>query len=363
MDFDLASLAMNSAPEEQEMLTSVLAKTRRRAQEQAALRAATQNSQKMDTLAAVAPMMNNKGALAAALAAQKSQQGLAPVQMGNTGFMLPGDGSFVESPMYADEKEAARQSALLQTMERLANQRAIAEQNVAQRRDAAELNAQQRRDAADQRYALGNVMAEIARMRADAAAGAKSDRVAAAEETNREKARQDALNRVTKFSTQLDREDVPEFGEALRTAENMLARYPGDRIPGYGRAEGFVPDALSTDEMQIVRAALQGAANMLLKLRSGAAVTEPEQVRFIREVASGKGMSVAAMRTGWANLRKAYDAKVDNLVSGIDDETLALYNERAKFPLTRRAAPKPAAPKPAARTRIKFDAQGNEVPQ
>ena len=352
MDFDLASLAMNSDPESQGQLAFALAKARRRLQEQRALQGASQKSQQMDTLAAVAPMMNNKGALAAAIAAQKSQQNLAPVQMGNTGFMLPSSGEFVESPMYADEKEAARQAALERTM---AQVRASQENT--------QLRVDQAREAADQKYALGNAMAEIARLRADTASEAASARAAASEEKNREKEHQVALNRVTKFSTQLDREDIPEFGEALRTAENMLARYTGDRIPGYGRAESLVPDALGTDEMQIVRSALQGAANMLLKLRSGAAVTEPEQVRFIREVASGKGMSVAAMRTGWENLRKAYDAKVDNLVSGIDDETLALYNERAKFPLTRRAAPKPAAPKPAARTRIKFDAQGNEVPQ
>lgn len=123
---------------------------KQRAAQQEQLAAAGAQTRQFDTLASVAPLMNNPGAVRSSLQAQKNAQGYAPVQMGNTGFMIPGTGEFVESPMYADEKQAGRDSALSLTRERLAAQRDIAGARIDQQREAAE-----------QRNALAQTMAAL----------------------------------------------------------------------------------------------------------------------------------------------------------------------------------------------------------
>ncbi len=62
-----------------------------------------------NTLAAVAAMSNNPGAAAAAkMAAADAQRQFAPQRLGTQGYMLPENGAFVPSKIYADEKAAAR---------------------------------------------------------------------------------------------------------------------------------------------------------------------------------------------------------------------------------------------------------------
>jgi hypothetical protein len=334
---------MNSAPEEQEMLTSVLAKTRRRAQEQAALRAATQNSQRMDTLAAVAPMLNNKGALQAALSAQKSQQGLAPVQMGNTGFMLPGDGSFVESPMYADEKEAARQSALLQTMERIKSQQLINQNNV-----------DQRRDAANQRFALGSMMAEIARMRAEAAQAAATDKAErkAAEAAKGRTLPFGAIEKITKQQGLAESfvalansfKDELSGTPGVAAWQNTLGKY---QPLGLGKRFGDQSNWWQNynDEKNLVRNALFGSA-----------LTKTEQDAFDRaNINEGMAPPEIRRRLGQqaAAAQQAYEKIIKNLAAnGYDVSGFASVPQVPSVPpganTPRPAAQKPAAPKPAA---------------
>jgi hypothetical protein len=140
---------------------------------------------------------------------------------------------------------------------------------------------------------------------------------------------------VTKFSATLEKAGVPELESALGMAEGRLAMHKQGELPGYGRFEGMLPDWAASSDVQQSRSDMQQAANILLKARSGAAVTEPEQQRFLREVASGKGFTEEAMRHGWANLRKSFEAKKGNLVSGVSDDVLNTYNERSALPMTR----------------------------
>lgn len=84
----------------------------RRAQQSGALRQSVAQANKFNTLAAVAQMANNPGAAKASALIQSLQQArYKPVSLGQAGFALPESGEFIESPMYVDEKNAARAAA------------------------------------------------------------------------------------------------------------------------------------------------------------------------------------------------------------------------------------------------------------
>ena len=278
---------------------------------------AQRRGSRYDTLAAVAPLINNKPAAEAVTAAQGAAQRQAkPFQLGNQGFMA--DGQFAVNPGYLEEKFSSRaqqrglqQERLLQSAqmqeERL---RAQAEQGEANR----QLRAQLAADANATRQLLaGTRAADAATKKADAAT-AKADK---------------ALDdQVLKLSTALEKSGASEFGESLSVVQELLTKYPKDKLPGYGRMGTLLPDVLAADETQMVRSGFQQAANILLKARSGAAVTNSEMNRFLREVAAGKGMSETAFRKGWENVARTYGADLNNLMVGVSPEAVKRYEER-----------------------------------
>lgn len=82
-----------------------------RKQSQERLRAANEEANKYNTLAAVSQMANNKGLAGATEMMAKNQQAQhKPINLGQMGFAMPGTGDFISSPMYEDEKNAQRQA-------------------------------------------------------------------------------------------------------------------------------------------------------------------------------------------------------------------------------------------------------------
>jgi hypothetical protein len=294
---------------------------------------ASERANKFNILAAVGAMANNKqAAAAAAMADQQQQKRYAPKSLGVQGFALPESGNFIPSPIYLNERESEREqkrSALAATLEARREQ------------EAARIEAQNQRaaDANALRMTLAGMAnsnrAMLAGMRQGDAAEAKQEKAQVA-------AAADLDKRVNRFSTALEKGGVPEFEAALQTAEGRLSRHKEGELPGYGRLGSMVPNMMSTDEMQMTRSDMAAAANILLKARSGAAVTESELRRFLEETASGKGMSEAAMRAGWKKLRTHFNARRDNFTSGVGDDVLNTYNERNGAQFTRPTA-KPAA--------------------
>lgn len=152
-------------------------RNQRRGEESAALRAANQNAGRMDILAAASQMAANPGAAAAAkMSAGSQREQFAPVQMGQQGFMLPNEGQFVESPMFADEKREGRatrlQTAVLAAEERARRdqeRRDLQRQMHLDRMSAAEREAAARRERHEDNVALRNTLAAIAQQRANQA--------------------------------------------------------------------------------------------------------------------------------------------------------------------------------------------------
>ena len=71
------------------------------------------------------------------------------------------------------------------------------------------------------------------------------------------------------------------------TLDGALQEGQGKNLPGVGPIEGNLYDALVGRRGRTIRGDFQRAANILLKLRSGAAVTEPEMNRFMKEMNDG----------------------------------------------------------------------------
>lgn len=304
---------------------AVLAELLRRQRQGQSLQGANEQAHQGDPMAAIAQMANNPGAAAAAKMFSANQQSrYKPVAMGQQGFALPASGEFVSSPMYEDEKNAAREQAKFLKQSTIDAQQ---QRDAEARRYRAELTAlveggRNERGAADrelraegqqQRFMLGNTIAEIARMRAEAAGDKKAG-------ANEEKRRRQIETDIQKYSSFLDKESVPEFGAALDIVERTLGRYEPGKLPAYGRVVSAVPEWALDNEGQIIRGDMAGAANILLKARSGAAVTEPEMRRFLQEVGSGKGMSEEKFRNGWKNIRESFDAKRHSIAASVSPE-------------------------------------------
>jgi len=301
-----------AGPDQQMLMAEVL--RRRRAQAEA-MQAANAQANQFNNLAAMAQMGNNSGAAAAAkMAMMNAQAQHKPVNLGAQGFALPSTGDFVASPMYEDEQNARREE-----------KRFLLAQTLAARQQAAQEAEQGRNDRAAEQRALRLTLAGMAN-------GAREDRRAQAAQEKAEKDKvkaEGALDKdLQRYSGVLEKAGIPAFDQALQTAESVLNKYKPGEIPGFGRFVGAVPTALLGDEAQLARTDMQGAANILLKSRSGAAVTDSEMRRFLQEVASGAGMSEAALRKGWANVRKVYEKQAGSLAAGFSPDVHAEYMRR-----------------------------------
>ena len=139
-------------------------------------------------------------------------------------------------------------------------------------------------------------------------------------------------NRLLKFTGQLENSGIPQLEKQLQPIEEMLAKYPKGDVPGFTRTSNTLSNAglgftLNPQE-QANRQMVQSLANVQLKDRSGAAVTNPEWERFKTELGTGSFMSSDRIRQGIGIFRNLVNSTKANLAAGLSDEDLALYNER-----------------------------------
>ena len=235
MPYDLASFAQGMTPDMQQQYLVEAMRQRQRSAGQEALAGANARGHRFDAMSAIAPMLNNPAAAQAAQSAQKSAMGQAkPVQMGQTGFMLPEQGQFVESPMYVDEKNAARDAVA-------ENQRARLEQQRELERDRISARAEQAAQARQLRESLAAMAEQGRRERAaDAAAlrltiagmtqSRSSDKAADAKNAADEKAITTGVQKLSSFA---DKKQLPRLmsqGRQLMSARFRdsapLSRWP-----------------------------------------------------------------------------------------------------------------------------------------
>lgn len=96
-------------------------------------------------------------------------------------------------------------------------------------------------------------------------------------------------NNVRKYSETMTRMGVPELKGDVMRVENILGQYreggakAGEGIEGVGGG-GWKMNRMISDESVELRQGIASVRNKLLKLRSGAAVTDPEMARFADEL-------------------------------------------------------------------------------
>lgn len=141
--------------------------------------------------------------------------------------------------------------------------------------------------------------------------------------------------KVTAFATQLDKTNVPQFESLLGDIEADIAKFKD--IPGYGGIMGNLPTFLQSEEGRALRQKIATLRNLTLKDRSGAAVTNQELTRLLEELGTGYFKTDADLTRGLGGVRKNLDAVKQNVVAGIDDDTLAEYQKRGGIALKRGA--------------------------
>lgn len=301
------------SPEEQ---ARIAAETLR---SQQILGGAQRRGARFDNLAAIAPLVNNPQVVESAAAAQQAAASRArPMQLGNMGFMA--DGQFAANPTYLQERLESRAQQRGLAAARAEEQRLLQQQRL----EAQALEAQRNREL---RALLAGQSNEARRLLAGIAAGNRTEK-------EEEKVAAGLDKNVQRLSQNIEKAGAAEFSEALSIALGTLANYEGKDIPGYGRLEGALPNAVLSTDAQTTRANMQQAANILLKARSGAAVTNSEMERFLREVGSGAWMDEETLRRGWANVEKTFGARLNNIVSGFDKQTRDEYVARGGLDFT-----------------------------
>lgn len=135
---------------------------------------------------------------------------------------------------------------------------------------------------------------------------------------------QQLQTKVGQFSNQLQKIGIPQAQQQLDYIQQTIDKNGGS-IPGYGRAESLMPDFLVSAEGQAMRQAVASFANVLLKTRSGAAVTEPEQQRFLQELGTGKLMSEDRLKQGLEMMRGLLESEKKNAAAGVSNDVLDSY--------------------------------------
>ncbi|MBB4226025.1 hypothetical protein [Variovorax guangxiensis] len=156
--------------------------------------------------------------------------------------------------------------------------------------------------------------------------------------------------KVTAFSTQLDKTNIPQFEALLGDIEAEVSKYSqrGD-IPGYG-ATGSLPQFLLSSEGKELRQKIAQLQNLTLKDRSGAAVTNQELQRYLNEIGTGAFANDKQLLTGLAQVRRNLNAVKQNVVAGVDDATLNEYQQRGGIALQRGPAANAAPQKQAGKS-------------
>lgn len=328
---DILDLLTNNDPMAAQRRQAALLSGKQQFQQTAT--SANDQANSLNLLNFVAQNSNNSPLATAVGGLQKSQQAQYTPQKLDKGIYVPATGDYEESPGVADEKQTDREEKRLQTL--AAYQ---ARQDSIEARAAADADrTAQRRDAAASRDAVLAIGRE-------SAAANRSNMNQMRELRLSQQQDQFTAKQVQDLSNKLEKAGVPEFESALQTGEANLTKYKTGELPGYGRLLSYIPNMALDNEGQGVRADMAQAANVLLKARSGSAVTDSEQRRFLQEVGSGGGMSEDTMRRGWANIRRTFEAKKSGILAAVPDEALGAYNERAAIPLNRRSTDKKQQP-------------------
>lgn len=171
-----------------------------------------------------------------------------------------------------------------------------------------------------------------ARELGESAAARREDRIA------REQARQDARDaaqgKVDEKAVQDLATRISDAGPLLRNIQELEKFAAPDEegeerdIPGVGRLASRLPAELLSNEGADVQQRAYGVVSALLKLQSGAGVSEGEVQRKMKELGMGPGQSEGAFRIGLKRLGGEYRSSVKEALRRHDPRVVETYLSR-----------------------------------
>lgn len=144
---------------------------------------------------------------------------------------------------------------------------------------------------------------------------------------------------LSQLSTRIEKSGINQLEDRLDEIEHEFSLLPQTKpdkegktkpkdIPGYGRWESLKPTVLTTGQTRKIRGLVAGLANIQLKQRSGAAVTQQEFDRFRKEFGSGAFESEDALIQGLARLRSAIARDRQTIQAGYKPSVVEQYKEQ-----------------------------------
>lgn len=168
---------------------------------------------------------------------------------------------------------------------------------------------------------------ENADARRDMVAQRSEDRAAAKETKENDKIEK----QIDNYSKRLEKTGITKAAQTLQEIDSMLQggldNTKGD-IPGYGLAAGALPGVALSDKGQKLRQAVQRLANIELKDRSGAAVTDAEFQRFKEEFGTGTLKTEQQLLNGLRQYRNVLARVSKELEAATPRKALEEYESR-----------------------------------
>jgi len=124
---------------------------------------------------------------------------------------------------------------------------------------------------------------------------------------------------IMKTAAVYNKDQINSMITGAEQANLLLQNYQDKPLPGVGRVEGFFPDMAVGKEAQMVRSTLASLGNMITKSRSGAAVTDQEMKRLLREMATGN-FDEEVFRRRWPDILALVEAEQNTALANLPDE-------------------------------------------
>lgn len=144
---------------------------------------------------------------------------------------------------------------------------------------------------------------------------------------------------LAQLSSKVNTSKLGEMSAALKLANTVMGKYPKGDIPGVGGIENIRAGGIGTLATHLpvigsgadgrdVQSKLAPLQNMMLNIRSGQAVTDPELQRALVEAGLTKFSTDEDLRAALPNIIKTYQQSVNNLTAGYSPEVIAEYRKR-----------------------------------
>ncbi len=130
---------------------------------------------------------------------------------------------------------------------------------------------------------------------------------------------------VGDLATKVIKADLSGLDTAISQAEEMITSYKGKDIPGLSKMN--VMERMTAEGSKNATR-VKSVSNILMKLRSGAAVTESEAKRFSEEMSSAPIVTDELWIDWLSRLRLLVDERKRELYAGVPPEVIELYQSR-----------------------------------